>query len=159
MRTLADASSGAIAAPCGHVTPNVSHATAIRSPQPRSAADPASAIRPLHTTARKKAIVGQRSFVRRSLVFKGLFGLIIIVALWESGHVVHQRMSQKERVNLASTAKLVPIGAPSKASPGSAVSLEAQSVIQRWFVLLQPMGATAASPASSIRTVRIFRSQ
>jgi hypothetical protein len=156
MRTRADSSCGTIVAPRGHVTAKASHANQM----PRSPTDPALATRPLHATARKEAIVGPRSFVRRSIVLKGLFGLIVIVALPDSEYVAHQRMSRAERVNLASTAKVLSLGAPSNASPSSAASLEAQSVIKRWFTLPQPMGATAApSTVSSIRTVRIFPSQ
>ncbi len=160
MRTLADASCGAIVAPRGHVAPKASHATEIRSPWPRSATDAASVIRPTHRTIRKEAIVGPHSFLRRGAVLKGLFGLTVIISLLSSEHAAHRGISRAERVNLALTAKALPIRAPSNASPRSAASLEAQSVIERWLILPRPLGATASpSTVSQIRTLRIFPSQ
>lgn len=160
MRTLADAWWGAIVASRGHVAPKASHATEILSPRSRFAFDPASAIPPRHTTIRKVAIVGPHSFLRRGVVLKGLFGLVVIIALPTSEYVAHHRMTQAEHVNHALTANVLPIGAPSGASPSSAASLEAQSAIERWFILPQRLGATVEPPTvSPIRTLRIVSGQ
>jgi hypothetical protein len=157
MHTLADASSGAIVAPHDHVAPKASHTTEIRSPRPRSATDPASATRPLHTTTRKVRIAGRHSFLRRGVVLKGLFGIIVLVALPSSEYVAHHGVPPAVRVSPKLIAKVLPIGASSDASPSSAAFLEAQSVIERWFVLPQPPGAAAATSAvSQIKIPRIF---
>jgi hypothetical protein len=159
MRMLADAPFGATVAPPGHVALEASHAIELQSPQPRSKTDAASAVQPLHATIRKVAIANSNSFSRRGVVLKGLFGVIVMIAFPSSEHVTHHRMSRAARADLASTTKVASKRVPINASPGPAASLEAESVIERWFMLPQPPRAIAAQSTTSIRLLRVFPRQ
>jgi hypothetical protein len=157
MRTLVDAPFEAIVAPRGPTAPTVPHATEIQSPWTKSATEPTSAVRPSHTGIRNRTIVRSHSQLQTGVVLKGLIGLAVMIALTSSEHVWHDRTSPVARVNLALTAKALLKGVSGSASPSSAASLEAQSVIQQWFILPQVRGAsTTTATMAPIRPLRIF---
>lgn len=160
MAMLANASFEPTVAPPGYVAPKISHATETRTPWPRSATDPASAIRPPRAIMRKEAIANPHSFFRRGTLLKVLFGLIGIIALPSSQDDTHHGVSPAGRVNLALTSNLLSKGAAANTLSRSGASLEAQSVIERWFILPQPPGPiTALSTILPIRILRIFPHQ
>jgi hypothetical protein len=160
MGMLADAPFAATVAAPGHVALEASHAIELQSPQPGSKTDAASAIQPLHATIRNVTIANSHSFSRRGVVLKGLFGLIVMIAFPSSEHVTQRRMSRAARADPASSTKVVLERMSINASPGPAASLEAESVIERWFILPQPPGAIAAqSTTSPIGLLRVFPRQ
>lgn len=145
----------------GDAASKVSDAAEIWPPRPGAATDPSLAIQPYDITLRKEAVVDIRSVVRGRVSLKGRFVVIVtVVGLLGLEYVAHHRLSAVDRVSMLPPSHVHSDGPPTNVWSNSGASLEAQSVIEGWFILPEMPGSiTATSITPPIGTLLVFPGQ
>ena len=160
VRRLADTSVGYIAARRGDVALNPSFARAVRSPPIGAEGGPKLAVEPFDIALRTASAVGVHRFFRCGAALRSLFGTIVIATLLCVANLPHHRLPRVERVNRGPASDVLSKATPTSGSSNSAASLEAQSVIEGWFVLRPPPPPVRESSTTlPIRILRVVHSQ